>query len=664
MDAGEPIVWGVFPGITGDRVLPNPSPTANLAGTWKGNGQRIKPLNCRRFFLLLLVLGGGVMLNRESPVKGIIKSLGLVFGDIGTSPIYTLTVVFLLTKPTEANVMGVLSLIVWTMTVLVTIEYAWLAMSLGKKGEGGTIVLKEILVPLLRKGRQVSFVSLLSFIGISLLIGDGVITPAISILSAVEGSLLIPGFEKTSQTTLIIIAGIIAIVLFSFQKKGTEKISWVFGPIMLVWFLSLSIAGTISILAAPNVVKAVNPYYAIKFLIENGITGFFVLSEVILCATGGEALYADMGHLGRKPILNAWYFVFFALIINYIGQGAFLIQHPEAKNVLFGMIFHQAPLLYVPFLILSIMATVIASQAMISGMFSIVYQGIMTHIIPMFRIDFTSTELRSQIYIGLVNWFLLISVLIVMYEFKESSKLAAAYGLAVTGTMTLTGIMMTWIFYLRGKKHLAFISLLVALVDIAYLLSNSYKIPHGGYWSIIIGIIPFSIILLYTKGQKRLYKNLRAVPLEEFLDRYTLAYRTKNRIKGTALFFLKDTNEIPPFMIRSIFVNKILYEENILVTIIKRDDPFGVTGFFKEKLADGLSVFEIQTGYMEMPDVEEILRDAGIEEHTIFYGLEDIVTDNIIWKIFSIIKRLNPAFVQFYKLPSHKLHGVMTRVEM
>ena len=308
---------------------------------------------------------------------------------------------------------------------------------------------------------------------------------------------------------------------------------------MVVWFLSLSIAGTISIVATPNVIKALSPYYAVKFLIENGITGFFVLSEVILCATGGEALYADMGHLGRKPILNAWYFVFLALIINYIGQGAFLIQHPEAKNVLFGMVFHHSPLLYVPFLILSIMATVIASQAMISGMFSIVYQGIMTHIIPMFRIDFTSTELRSQIYIGLVNWFLLISVLFVMYEFRESSKLAAAYGLAVTGTMTLTGIMMTWIFYLRGKKHLAFISLIVALVDIAYLISNSYKIPHGGYWSIIIGIIPFSIIMLYTKGQKILYKNLRAVPLEEFLDTIYPCLSNKKQDQRDCSFLFK-----------------------------------------------------------------------------------------------------------------------------
>ncbi len=604
------------------------------------------------------------MLNRESPVKGIIKSLGLVFGDIGTSPIYTLTVVFLLTKPTEANVMGVLSLIVWTMAVLVTIEYAWLAMSLGKKGEGGTIVLKEILVPLLRKGRQVSFISLLSFIGISLLIGDGVITPAISILSAVEGSLLIPGFEKMSQGALLIFAGLIAIALFSFQRKGTEKIAWTFGPIMVVWFLCLSVSGIISMLHTPYIIKAINPYYAIKFLIENGIAGFFILSEVFLCATGGEALYADMGHLRREPIVRAWYFVFFALLLNYLGQGAFLIEHPHAKSTLFEMILHQAPSLYVPFLILSILATVIASQAMISGMFSIVYQGITTHIMPMFKIEFTSTELRSQIYIGLVNWFLLISVLIVMFEFRESHRLAAAYGLAVSGTMTLTGIMMTWIFHLRKKNHLAFVSLLITIIDVVYLLSNSYKIPHGGYWSIIIGAIPFLLIMIYTRGQKMLYKNLKAIQLNNFLERYNLAYSTRNKLKGTALFFLKDPKEIPPFMIRSMFINNILYEDNILVTIIKRDDPVGVTGFFKEDLGNGLRIFEIQCGYMEVPDIEEVLREAGIEENTIFYGLEDIVTDNIIWKIFAIIKRLNPAFVQFYKLPSHKLHGVMTRVEM
>jgi KUP system potassium uptake protein len=398
--------------------------------------------------------------------------------------------------------------------------------------------------------------------------------------------------------------------------------------------------------------------------LENGIAGFFVLSEVILCATGGEALYADMGHLGRKPILHAWYFVFAALVINYLGQGAFLIEHPDAKNVLFEMIFHQASFLYVPFLLLSIIATVIASQAMISGMFSIVYQGITTHVMPLFKIDYTSTELRSQIYIGFVNWFLLISVLFIMVEFRESHRLAAAYGLAVTGTMTLTGILMTWIFHMRGKTGLAVTSLLVTFVDIAFLISNIYKIPHGGYWSIVIGAIPFIIILVYTYGQKRLYRVLKPVPLKEFLIRYNLAYKAMSRLNGTALFFLKDPNEIPPYMIRSIFINHILYEDNIVVCIIKRDDPFGVTGFFKEDLAPGLRVFEIQLGYMEIPDIEEILREAGIDENTIFYGLEDIETENIIWKTFSVIKKLTPAFVQFYKLPAHKLHGILTRVEM
>ncbi|MDA8340473.1 MAG: KUP/HAK/KT family potassium transporter, partial [Nitrospiraceae bacterium] len=591
-------------------------------------------------------------------------SLGLVFGDIGTSPIYTLTVIFLLTKPTQAHVMGVLSLIVWTLMILVTVEYAWLAMSLGKKGEGGTIVLKELLVPLLKSGRQVAFVTLLSFVGISLLIGDGVITPAISILSAVEGSLLIPGFEKTGQGALIFIAGVIAITLFAFQRKGTEKVAGAFGPLMVLWFLSLAISGIVSILQVPSVINAVNPYYAIKFLEENGIAGFFVLSEVILCATGGEALYADMGHLGRKPIIRAWYFVFVALLLNYLGQGAFVIQHPETKNVLFGMIFHQAQILYVPFLILSIIATAIASQAMISGMFSIVYQGIMTHVMPLFKVDYTSTELRSQIYIGSVNWFLLFAVLFIMFEFRESNRLAAAYGLAVTGTMALTGIMMTWIFYLKNKAFHAAVSLLVTFVDIAYLLSNTYKIPHGGYWSIIIAAIPFSIIMIYTSGQKRLYRSLKPMSRDDFLKRYEILHKTTNKIGGTALFFARGVERIPPYIVHTMFTNNILYDDNIIVSIIRRDDPFGVVGYFKEEPADGLRVFEIQMGYMEVIDVEEILREAGIREKAIFYGLEDIVTRNFIWKIFSMIKRLTPAFVQFYKLPPNKLHGVITRVEM
>ncbi len=603
------------------------------------------------------------MLDKKA-IKGIIKSLGLVFGDIGTSPIYTLTVIFLLTPPTIPHVMGILSLIIWTLIIVVTIEYAWLAMSLGQKGEGGTIVLQQLLIPMLKSGRKISFVTLLTFIGISLLFGDGVITPAISILSAVEGMKLIPGLEGTSIDTLVIIAAIIAIILFAVQKKGTEKVAWAFGPVMVLWFISLTFSGFINIINYPTVLQSFNPYFAITYLAENGITGFFLLSQVILCATGGEALYADMGQLGKLPIIRAWYFVLIALLLNYLGQGSYIIQHPDAHNVLFEMIFHQAPIFYIPFLILSILATVIASQAMISGMFSIVYQGITTRVLPMLKVDYTSREMMSQIYIDSANWFLLGSVLTVMFIFKQSFLLAEAYGLAVTGTMTLTGIMMTWIFYLKGNRLKTLISLLVTFVDMAFLVSSLHKIPIGGYWSIILAIIPFSIIMIYTSGQKKLGQALSPMKLDDFIREYDECYKYMAKIKGTALFFAREITRIPPYMANTMFKNNIIYEDNIIVSLIKTENPFGVSGSLKGNLSDGLRVFEIYMGYMEVVDVEALLKENGIEEKTIFYGLEDIVTENLLWKLYSVIKRNTPAFVQFYKLPPHKLHGVISRIEM
>ncbi len=605
------------------------------------------------------------MKTSTSNIHSIIKSFGLVFGDIGTSPIYTLTVIFLIIPHSQENIIGVLSLIIWTLILLVMIQYAWLAMSLGQNGEGGTIVLKEILTPLLKSGRQITFVTFLSFIGISLLIGDGVITPAISILSAVEGMLLIPGLEEMSQNWLILIAGMIAVVLFSVQKKGSDKVSALFGPLMVICFLSLILSGITAIVYTPLVFKAVNPYYGVHFLLKHGLAGFFVLSEVTLCATGGEALYADMGHLGREPIVKAWYFVFIALVLNYLGQGAFLISHPEAKNILFSMVFSQAKFLYVPFLILSILATVIASQAMISGLFSIVYQGITTRIMPMLRIEYTSTEMQSQIYIGFVNWFLLISVLFIMIEFRESSRLAAAYGLAVTGTMTITGIMMTWIFWLRRKKRLTFISSMMLLVTSVFFLSNNFKIPHGGYWSIVIAAFPLGIIILYREGQKKLYHALRPVSLDTFLVGYRDIYLKLNKIQGSALFFAKDPKVIPPYLVHTMISNNIVYEDNIIVSIVKLDKPFGMEGVFKQTIDKGLRAFEVQMGYMEVaPDVGKILRKSRINEKAIFYGVEDIYTNNFFWHLFSFIKKLTPNIVHFYKLPRNKMHGVVTHVIM
>ena len=505
---------------------------------------------------------------------------------------------------------------------------------------------------------------MLSFIGISLLIGDGIITPAISILSAVEGLVLVPGLEHLGREVLLLTACAIAGLLFAFQRKGTEKMAGTFGPFMVLWFLVLMISGVFSISQTPSVVKTVNPYFAVRFLIDNGITGFFILSEVILCATGGEALYADMGQIGRKPIVRAWYFVFGALLLNYLGQGAYLIRYPDAQNVLFEMIFYQTKLLYVPFLLLSIVATVIASQAMISGMFSIVYQGITTRVLPLFKVHYTSPELRSQIYIGTVNWFLLIAVVFMMVEFQESHRLAAAYGLAVTGTMTLTGIMMTWIFYLKRLKVKFLIAILVTVVDTIYLMANTYKIPHGGYWSIILAAIPFAVIVIYTSGEKRLYRSLRPLKLTNFMEKFNAAYGSMTKIKGTALFFLRDPAKIPPYIVKTMFTNDIIYEDNIFISVIRKDLPFGVTGQFKEDLPSGLRMYQIHAGYMEVISIERLMKKAGIDEKTIFYGLEDIVTNNIIWSIFSLIKRISPPFIQFHKLPAAKLHGVVTRVEI
>jgi len=604
------------------------------------------------------------MSNKTLSTKEIIKALGLVFGDIGTSPIYTVTVVFLLLASTPHNIMGVISLIFWTLMILVTIQFAWLAMNLSIRGEGGKIVLKELLLPLLKSKRSAAFVSIIAVIGVSLLIGDGVITPAISILSAVEGSVLIPGLQSLSKTAIVLISMIIAVLLFVVQKKGTEKIAGAFGPLMSIWFVSLALSGIFAIAESPEIIYALNPYWGIKFLLENGLQGFIVLGEIILCSTGGEALYADMGHLGGKPIRQAWVGVFVALILNYLGQGAFLLKHPEAKNVLFEMIFHNGQVLYVPFLLLSISATIIASQAMISGTFSMVYQGITTRLMPMFKVDYTSEERKSQIYIGSVNWFMLISVLFIMVNFGESSRLAAAYGLAVTGTMALTGILMTWIFYLKKKRMLAGVAFIVTIIDTAYLIANFYKIPHGGYWSLLISMIPFLMIVLYTQGQKRLHMAMDFMHLEEFLHKFTRVYTTTANIKGTALFLIKDVKDIPFYVTQTMFYHGVMYETNIFVSIIKREDPFGITGFFKEDLAKGLKVFEVQMGYMEMIDVEEIMREEGIEERVVFYGLEDISAKNIIWKMFALIKRLTPTFIQFYNFPPKKLHGVFTKVRL
>ena len=599
----------------------------------------------------------------ESFFGGVIKSMGLVFGDVGTSPIYTLTVIFALTKPTYDNVLGILSLVVWTLIILVTVEYAWLATSLSSKGQGGEIVLREILLSHLKSGRAIAFAGFLTFIGVSLLLGDGVITPAITILSAVEGMLMIPGMENLNQTTLMIIAAVIAFGLFVAQSRGSDRIAGAFGPIMLVWFSALALSGLVSLLTMPDIIKVVNPWYAIKFFQYHGFAAFFVLSEVVLCATGGEALYADMGHLGRKPIIRAWYFVFVALVINYMGQGVFAIQHPESKHYLFGMVQNQVPFLYIPFLLLTVIATIIASQSIISGVFSIVYQGITTRLMPLMKIDYTSRKLQSQIYIGAINWALMISVIFMIFIFQKSSNLAAAYGMAVTGSMTITSLMMIMVFFHTTRWKVP-IAMTVCLIDFIYLASTLNKLPYGAYWALIIASVPFLIMLIYTKGQTKLFRSMMPLDMESFLISYEQVYGKGKNIAGTALFFTRKGPVISPYIVHCILGSNIIYENNVFVSITRTEDPFGIEAHYQKDFSPGLHLLDIEAGYMTVIDISELLRESGIQEKIIFYGVEDISTKNPIWKVFSMIKKVSPNFVQFHKLPARKLHGVITRVEM
>jgi KUP system potassium uptake protein len=603
-------------------------------------------------------------MNIRGNVSGILKAFGLVFGDIGTSPIYTLTVIFALLDPTPENIMGILSLISWTLIIIVFFEYVFLAMSLDLHGEGGTLILKKILDGLLPKGKRKAIFGFMAFAGVSLLIGDGVITPSISILSAVEGIVFIPGMEQTSLWVLIGLAMVIAMALFSVQSFGTDKVAGSFGPVMVVWFFALSISGIISILHNPDVLKALNPVYAVTFFKNHGLAGFLILSQVILCATGSEALYADMGHLGRKPIVNAWYIVFIALILNYFGQGSYLLSHPEAKNLLFAMVKDQSQFLYIPFLILTVVATVIASQALISGVFSIVYQGINTGAFPRMKVKFTSHELKSQIYIGAVNVALLMAVLFMLVLFKQSEKLAIAYGLAVTGTMCVTGIVMIMIFYKRKQYIRAGLALCVTLVDICFFTANFSKLEQGGYWSLIIASFPFVVILLWLKGQKKVYTNLRGLDSETFLPGYTQIYNKDKNIPGVALFFVGSPQYISPYIIHSIVRHGIIYERNILFTVVRTDYPYGIEFKHNEKFGRGLESFEVVAGYREDIDIGKILNVVQINPKAIFYGIEDITTRNFAWKVFSVIKKLTPTFVKYYKIPGAKLIGVVYRVEI
>ena len=599
-----------------------------------------------------------------------IKPLGIVFGDIGTSPIYTVSLIAFILKNKDPNLMmGGISLIFWLLIIIVYLQYIFIVMNLSIRGEGGQLIIREYTLSVVKNNPILrSIVSVLGLFGFCAIVSEGILTPAISILSASEGLKMIGNGVSFNNLHIILIAITVCILLFSLQRRGTDKVSFLFTPIITLWFIFLFVIGFIYILKEPSILKAINPVY-ILYLIKNDPLDFLIImSFAMLAITGVEGMYADMGHLGKKPIVFSWNLVFISLITNYFGQGAFFITNAdkikEYNSLLFYMTKESIPFMYIPVIVLTLMATVIASQAMISAMFSIFYQTSNLNLLPRLKYIHTSTQLKHQIYIPFINWLLMILVILTVIFFKNSSSIANAYGLSVNLTIIISAIMAAVIFY--HQKKLPIVILLIALilpVDILVLISNFHKLPQGGYFPFLVAILIFSLVMIYTSGNKKLGQKLQYTKYQEFLNQYEKFYINESKIKGHAVFMLRDINFISPYITKTIFDFKILYEKNVFLSINITENPYGIKYELKElDSKNQLYQIQIKAGYLEIIDINKILESLNVNPTIVFYGQENINSVNLFIKIYSFLRKISPTIVDFYNFPLQKTIGITTNV--
>lgn len=505
-----------------------------------------------------------------------LAAIGIVYGDIGTSPLYTMKEVFAGHHGialTAANILGVVSLILWGLIIVISLKYVSLVLRANNRGEGGIMALAALaLSSVTTESRWYYPVMLLGMVGAGLFFGDGVITPAISVLSAIEGlQVATPAFKPyVIPLTLTVL-----VLLYLLQARGTAGIGRWFGPIVLVWFAALAVMGVINIAENPAILSAFNPLHAIRFLKGNGWVAFIALGAIVLALTGAEALYADMGHFGKRAVRLAWFSVVFpALGLNYLGQGALLLSNPEAvSNPFFQQL---GPWSIYPLVVLSTMATVIASQATISGAFSVTQQAISLGFLPRMRICYTSESQMGQIYIPLVNWLQLAAVIVAVVGFGSSSNLASAYGIAATATM-LTTTILTFFVIRFGWKYPLFLAFgatgFFLVIDLALFSSTSLKIISGGWFTLAISALMVVIMLTWRTGRELVFKNLHrnVIPVGDFLE--SLFRHPPHRVEGTAIFFRADGDGIPHAMLHNLLHNKVLHERIILLTVVSTDLP-------------------------------------------------------------------------------------------
>ncbi|WP_223913403.1 potassium transporter Kup [Geobacter sp. AOG1] len=612
-----------------------------------------------------------------------ITALGVVYGDIGTSPLYALRECFHGSHPlpsTPENVLGILSLVFWALTLVISVKYLLFLTRADNRGEGGILALLALLTPRqFLSTAQRRYLLPLGLFGAALLYGDGVITPAISVLSAVEGlKVAAPTLERFVVPTTVLIL----ILLFLFQKRGTAKVGAVFGPVMATWFSAIAILGIGGIVRAPEVIYAINPLHGVLFFMENGPLAFRALGSVFLVVTGGEALYADMGHFGRQPIRRAWFaFVLPALLLNYFGQGALLLVRPSEATEPF---YHLAPTwaLY-PLVILATLATVIASQAVISGAFSLTSQAMQLGYSPRFRLVQTSSEEIGQVYLPTVNWGLMLATLTLVFGFGTSTNLAGAYGVAVTTTMVITTILAFFLMVKRWHWKATTACTLAGLflfIDLSFFAANLLKIGNGGWFPLVAGTAVFTLMASWRRGRNVLGKRLRGgrESLEGFIDRVATA--PPYRVQGTAVFMTGRPTGTPPIIHHHLSHNQVLHEQVIILTVLTEEVPRvpAAERVSVTVMPLGFARVIVRYGFMQSPNVPVALRQCeslglSVElEHTTYYLARETVISTprpsgmMRWqeKLFAFMSRNSLPATAFYNIPAEQVVELGQQVEI
>ncbi|QCU72711.1 potassium transporter Kup [Luteimonas yindakuii] len=612
----------------------------------------------------------------------VMGAIGVVFGDIGTSPLYTIREAFSPHYGLVADhdtVLGVLSMIFWSLMLVVTLKYVTIIMRADNDGEGGIMALMALAQRRLPAGSKSAYVlGLLGILGASLFFGDGVITPAISVLSAVEGLGIV---APQLHDWIVPIALVVLVTLFATQRYGTAKVGRVFGPVMVVWFVVLAVMGVGNIAHEPEVLHALNPLWAARFFADHSFGGVFILGAVILAVTGGEAIYTDMGHFGPRPIRLAWYwFVLPTLMINYLGQGALVLENPLAVRNPFY--FGVPEWGRIPMIVLATAATVIASQAVITGGFSIARQAMQLGYIPRMKVRHTSSETIGQIYIPAINWMMMVIVIALVLGFRTSSALATAYGISVSMTMLIDTLLLAVVartLWPQWQRWVLPLCVLFLVMDVAFVTANLAKVLQGGWFPLVLGMVLFTLLRTWRRGRQLLHEDVRSQGIrpDSFIPGLMLA--PPMRVPGTAVFLTSDPGIVPQALLHNLKHNKVLHERNVFLTVESLTMPYARDRLKVDTIGDGFHRVRVRFGFMEIPDVplalmgcSDVTPDLCVDpmETTYFTSRETVIATArrgmMLWRerLFALMHRNAAPASGFFRIPGNRLVELGTRVEI